>query len=264
MRIVTGYRGQPHISSNDQQGLNQGVVGSGNYVFDVGQKFSATLTDVNTVTISDGEGILQGVHFRIEPGESETANIANGSTGMKRLDLICARYTKNTITGIEDVQLVVIQGEEDDTEATAPDYNEGDILTGDTIVDFPIYEVSLDGLTPTLTALFVMIAPSYTFGTDGIWTYRKYGDGLYHAWYEGAISLGAGTAMGGGYYHISDALEEPSFSKSVTSLRGSANGAVLYAYVGCNQVDHKTYWWNNSQAAPVSPVYVRLDMYGTW
>lgn len=185
MRIVTGYRGEPHITSNATQAFNQGTVGSGNYVFNVGQKFEADLTNVNTVTISDGEGIMQGVHFRIDPGDSETVNIANGTVDMYRIDLICARYTKNTITGIEDVQIVVIQGEEDDTEATAPDYNEGDILTGATIVDFPLYEVSLDGLTPSLTALFSTITPFSE--SDGMFKIVQY---------RGSYSLTANQSKG--------------------------------------------------------------------
>lgn len=159
MNIVTGYRGEPHITSNATQAFNQGVVGSANYVLNVGQKFDADLTDVNTVTIADGEGVLQGAHFRIDPGESETVNIANGTVDMNRIDLICARYTKNATTGIEDVSLVVIQGEESASTPTEPTYNTGDILDGDTPIDFPLYQVELEGLTPTLTALFSTITP---------------------------------------------------------------------------------------------------------
>lgn len=159
MKIVTGYRGEPHITSNSAQAFNQGVIGSANYVLNVGQKFEADLTDVNTVTIADGEGLLQGAHFRIDPGESETVNIANGTVDMNRIDLICARYTKNATTGIEDVSLVVIQGEESASTPTEPTYNTGDILEGDTPIDFPLYKVELEGLTPTLTALFSTVTP---------------------------------------------------------------------------------------------------------
>ena len=35
MKIVTGYTGTPHITSNDQQGFNQGVFGTGNIVLGV-------------------------------------------------------------------------------------------------------------------------------------------------------------------------------------------------------------------------------------
>lgn len=159
MNIVTGYRGEPHITSQAAQAFNQGTIGTGNYVFNIGEKFSATLADVNTITIADGEAIMQGCHFRIEPGESETANIANGTTGMNRKDLICARYTKDSATGIENVELVVIQGEESSSTATEPSYNTGDILDGDTPIDFPLYRVDLSGLTPTLVKLFMIKNP---------------------------------------------------------------------------------------------------------
>ena len=100
-------------------------------------------------------------------------------------------------------------------------------------------------------------------GTNGIWTYEKWSNGTYHAWYVGNVNIAAGTAMGGGYYHATtSALTPPTFSKSVTSLTGAANGANLYAYVG-HAPDYKTYWWNGVSSA-ASNIPVRLDMYGTW
>lgn len=153
MNIVTGYKGTPHISSNDQQGLNQGIFGTGNCVLNVGNKFSATLTDVNTVTISDGEGVMQGVHFRVEPGTTDTVNIENGTAGYNRIDLICARYTKNATTGVENVEWAVITGTPNASTASAPSYNTGDILSGDSPVDYPMFKVTLTGLTPVVSSL---------------------------------------------------------------------------------------------------------------
>ena len=130
MKIVTGYTGSPHITSNDEQGKNQGIFGTGNSILDVGNKFNATLTNANTVTIEDGEGVMQGVHFRI---------------------LICARYTKNAVTGVEAVNLVVITGTPSTGYPVPPSYIEGDILAGDTEADFPLYYVYLNGLTPHIS-----------------------------------------------------------------------------------------------------------------
>ena len=154
MIIVTGYTGAPHVTSNAAQALNQGIFGSGNCVLNVGNKFAATLTDANTVTIQSGEGVLQGVHFRIDPGTTEAVTISNGTSGYNRIDLICARYTKNAITGVENVSLVVVEGTPDASTPTEPTINSGDILTGDSPVDFPLYKVSLSGITPTLSAIF--------------------------------------------------------------------------------------------------------------
>ena len=51
MNIVTGYTGSPHVTSNAQQGFNQGTLGRGNYVLNVGDNLNATLTDATTVTL---------------------------------------------------------------------------------------------------------------------------------------------------------------------------------------------------------------------
>lgn len=100
-------------------------------------------------------------------------------------------------------------------------------------------------------------------GTDGIWTYRKWNNGDYDAWYEGSINVGTGTAMGGGYFHTStSALTPPTFSQSVTSLAGASTGALLFAYVG-HSATYQTYWWNGSSGA-INNISVRLDMHGKW
>ena len=156
MNIVTGYRGEPHITANAMQAFNQGILGSGNYVLDVGNKFAATLTNATTVTVQDGEGVMQGVHFRIAPGDTETVSISPGTSGYKRIDLICARYTKSAITGVESVDLVVVEGTPDASTASEPSVNSGTILTGGSPVDFPLWKVSLDGLTPTISQKYTL------------------------------------------------------------------------------------------------------------
>lgn len=154
MNIVTGYTGTPHVTSNAAQAFNAGIFGVGEYVLAVPNTFSATLTDANTVTIGNGEGVMQGVHFRIDPGTVETVNIDNGTSGKNRIDLICARYTKDAVTGIEAVSLAVIKGTETTGAPVEPSYNQGMILTGGSPIDFPMYKVTLTGLTPVLSAMF--------------------------------------------------------------------------------------------------------------
>lgn len=155
MNIVTGYRGVPHITANEQQAFNQGIFGGGNCVLNVGQKFAATLVDALTVTIADGEGVIQGVHFRIAPGDTDTVSISPGTSGYNRIDLICARYTKNPSTGIEDVELVVVEGTPHSYDPVPPTVNSGDILNGDSPVDFPLWRIYIYGLTPySVTPLF--------------------------------------------------------------------------------------------------------------
>lgn len=146
MKIVTGYQGKAHITSNDDKGRNQGIFGTDSYVTSVGQQFAATLVNANELDIADGEGVMQGVHFRIEPGEVDAAKLQNGTSGMKRIDLVVARYTKDSSTGIENVALVVIKGTESSSTPAVPTYNSGEILKGKNTVDFPLYKITYDGI----------------------------------------------------------------------------------------------------------------------
>lgn len=150
MKIVTGYTGTPHISSNDDQGRNQGIFGTRNYILDVGHRLNATLTNTTTVTLEDGEGVMQGVHFRIEPGTTDAVQISPGTNGYNRIDLICAKYTKDASTGIENVNLAVLEGTPTASTPSAPTYTQGDILTGDLVAYFPLWIVTLTGSSSTV------------------------------------------------------------------------------------------------------------------
>ena len=147
MKIVTGYGGEPHITAADDQALHLATVGGGNIVFDVRNKFAATVVNNNQVRIADGEGMIQGVHFRIDTGTYDYVDIENGASGKNRKDLIVARYTKDSGTGVESVALAVIKGTAATGTASEPSYNTGTIATGSLIVDFPLYVVNISELT---------------------------------------------------------------------------------------------------------------------
>ena len=163
MKIETGYTGEPHITSNDDQARNQGIFGTGNYILDVGNKLNAVLTNATTVTLEDGDGMLQGVHFRIDPGITEAVAISPGTTGYNRIDLICARYTKEAGTGVEDVSLVVIEGTPSSSTPSVPSYTAGDVLAGDALAEFPLWKVTITGLTPALTRIAEIVKGAAVF-----------------------------------------------------------------------------------------------------
>ena len=159
MKIVTGYRGEPHITSQDHQSFYQGVFGRQMYVLGTGNEFEAQLTDTNTITVSDGDGIMQGCHFRIDLGEEENIVMQPGSSGMYRNDLLVARYSKDAATGVEDVSLVTITGTPSEGTPTVPSYNTGEIVNGET-VDFPLYRVHFSGFTIDDIVPLFFIMPS--------------------------------------------------------------------------------------------------------
>ena len=149
MKIVTGYKGEAHITSNEIQGENQGTYGADSYVLSVGSQFAPTLISANEMQIADGEGVLQGVHFRVDPGTYDSVTIENGAQGMKRKDLVVCRYTKDAETGIEQTEWVVIKGTATSGTATRPSATSGDILNGATVADMAMFEVVLSGINVT-------------------------------------------------------------------------------------------------------------------
>lgn len=146
LHLVTGHEGAEHIMSADQGSFNIAAFGGGQFVLDHGNKFAATLLAGNTVRISDGDMLMQGRHIRLAAGTTEEVGIDSGTAGMLRNDLICARYTKNSSTGVEEASFVVIKGTEAASNPQDPAYNTGNITDGtDLINDFPLYRVSLNG-----------------------------------------------------------------------------------------------------------------------
>ena len=146
IEIVTGYQGKNHVTANDIGGFQQGVVGVEDYVLGVGEKAKATLISNNSVRISDGELIMQGVHWRIKPGTYENVTINNGSQGMRRKDAIIARYRKNSGTGIESIELAVLQGTPTYSTPVAPTPTTGNIRSGALKHEMILYVVELNGL----------------------------------------------------------------------------------------------------------------------
>lgn len=147
MDIITGYKGTAHISADQIRGQNQGIFGDGSYILNVGNKFNASIVSATSVKLEDGMLSHQGCTAVIAPGTIETLTIGNGTQGMKRIDLIVARYSKDAGTGVEDMELVVIQGTPAASNPSAPAYNEGLIAEGDSPVDMPLFEVNVDGIT---------------------------------------------------------------------------------------------------------------------
>lgn len=147
MHLVTGYAGKTHVTAADHGALWAAVVGSGDYVLDLGQKFAATKLSDNQIRIADGEMLMQGRQGRIKTGETVDLTIENGTAETLRRDLIVARYTKSEETGVEDVNLIVLLGTAAETAPTDPEYITGDILNGASQRDFPLYRVNLNGAT---------------------------------------------------------------------------------------------------------------------
>lgn len=150
MNIITGYRAEPHITAQQDRDVNIGIFGaSAKILKGVGSEMAATVVSANEVEIADGALVAEGCTAEIQRGTTESITIENGEQGMKRIDLIVARYTRNSGTAVESMELAVVKGTSAASNPAVPSYNTGTIADGDSPVDFPIYQVNIDGISIT-------------------------------------------------------------------------------------------------------------------
>ena len=147
IHLVTGYAGKDHIIAEDQGAMNSNIFGNGQFVFDKGNKLAALAVSNNLVRISDGQIYMQGRFIRLNANDHIDLTIENGNQDFQRIDLIVARYTKDSEFAVEDCNLVVLKGTPATSNPADPEYITGDVLNGYAIQhDMPLYRVKLDGL----------------------------------------------------------------------------------------------------------------------
>ena len=150
MKIITGYRGEPHVSSQQDRNTNIAIFGGGAKILKgVESEMAATVVSANEIRIADGMLVAEGCTACIDRGTSDSLTIENGSQGMQRIDLIVAHYTRNAGTAVEDMTLEVIKGTPAANDPTTPAYATGLIADGDSPVEFPLYAVHLNGISIT-------------------------------------------------------------------------------------------------------------------
>ena len=145
IELVDGKAGTAHISSEDKAIIHQAKFSKSDVVFDWGDVFKCTMGSANRATIGTGCASIQGLDWHITAAESVT--ISNGSQGMKRNDIICAHYHRDSSTGVEKVELVVLKGSPNATTAADPTIPSGKILSGAVDAYMPLWRIPLDGIT---------------------------------------------------------------------------------------------------------------------
>ena len=102
--------------------------------------------------------MLEGRQMMIDTATD--VNIQSGSQGMKRSDLIVARYTMNATSGVETCSLVALKGTAASGTPADPAYNTGSIIGGAIVSDLPLCRVNLDGINITgIDTLVNVLAP---------------------------------------------------------------------------------------------------------
>lgn len=143
IELVTGYAGSAHISAADDGQRNVGTFGAGKYVLDTGDHMDCEVVDATTLTIGTGDALFEGRHIRI--AETQTVSIDNGAQSVKRNDIVCIRYQRDTGTGVESAILEVIKGTAGST-AVDPTIPSGSILEGSTSAYMPLWRIPIDGI----------------------------------------------------------------------------------------------------------------------
>lgn len=162
MEIITGYTGKAHIFSEQDRDVNIGIVGEGSYVLQTGMQLEAEVSSNNEIKIRDGVLMHQGCTASIKKNTYDSLTIINGSQGMKRIDLIVARYERNQDNGAESIGLKVIQGTPAESNPAVPSHITGDIQSGDAVADMPMYKIIIDGLNITEVQKVYSEAPNIT------------------------------------------------------------------------------------------------------
>ena len=266
MEIITGYTGKPHVTAEQDRDVNEGIFDTGSFVLKTGSQLAAELVSNNEIKVRDGVLVIQGCTAVIKKNTYDPVTIANGSQGMKRIDLIVARYNKNEETKIEEVTLKVIQGTPNASTAAVPTYKTGDIQSGDLVADMPLYKVTLDGLNvtsvdkmftviPTLPELSSKLAKSNDSiaainnklisiverGEKNGYNYIKYSNGDAVVWRKYTWNTDVSVSWYGLYFASSKAVDFPFTFKEAPLIIVSPGTTNELYWMGVNEVSTTGY-----------------------
>ncbi len=149
MELITGTAGKPHITSAQHRSIFEKIIGKGSYILDDNELLEPELQSNQSLRIRSGMLAHHGSISEVKRNTYDEVTIANGSQGMKRIDLVVARYTKNPETEVETMTWTVIQGTPAENDPAVPAYTEGNMQEGDLTDDCPVFEVHLDGIQVT-------------------------------------------------------------------------------------------------------------------
>ena len=146
--LITGYHGTPHVTTENDRGINAAMFGIGRFVLPVGEQFRAEYIGNNTIRMYDGKLMDNGAAVGIPVGSYVDFSIANAGQGMKRNDLIVFQYQQDASTLIESGTFVIVQGEESSGAASDPALTQEDLLSGEAAFDqMALWRVSVSGAT---------------------------------------------------------------------------------------------------------------------
>lgn len=222
--LITGYKGSEHIKSADQGSFNAAFFGAGQFVMEIGNQFEGSIINNNTVRIIDGDLLMYGRHVRIEPNTYEDLTVDTGTAGTNRIDLVCMTYEKNQTDGTEKAYLQVVKGTETEGTAAEPAYVDGNILSGATKNQMPLYRLQIEGVVlKSITQVFKTIP-----------TYKTLAE-QYAAQFEKACNTYLGAL------NILDTMEEVSANTKANQLAGALALKEAFSTLNSNKIQYFDY-----------------------
>lgn len=149
MEIVSGLGEKPHVTSQQFRQILEGTIGQKSYIITSGGNLEPELAANNLLKIRSGMMSHHGNVSSVKIGTYDEVELTNGSQGMKRIDLVVNRYTRNAETNIEKNEWVVIMGTPVASNPVAPAYTVGNLQKGDLVDDCPVFELHYDGINVT-------------------------------------------------------------------------------------------------------------------
>lgn len=166
MEIVSGRVGRPHVTSQQFRQIIEGIVGDGSCILPSGENLEPELVSNNSLKIRSGMMCHHGNVSSVKIGTYDEVELTNGSQGMKRIDLVVNRYTRNEEDNTEKNEWIVIMGTPAESNPTVPEYTKGNLQEGDLVDDCPAFEVHFDGINITEVTKMLEIAQTNKDLTD--------------------------------------------------------------------------------------------------
>lgn len=158
MKIISGKTGSPHVTSQQFRQIFEGIIGEESCILPCGENLTPELQTNNSLKIRSGLMYHHGNLSTVELATYDEVAIQNGTQGMKRIDLVVNRYTREEGSGTEKNEWIVIQGTPHASSPVVPNYTEGNLQDGDLVDDCPYLEVHLDGINVTKVKQLLSVA----------------------------------------------------------------------------------------------------------
>ena len=173
MEIVSGLGEKPHVTSQQFRQVLEGTIGQKSYIITSGENLEPELAANNLLKIRSGMMSHHGNVSSVKIGTYDEVELTNGSQGMKRIDLVVNRYTRNAETNIEKNEWVVIMGTPVASNPVAPAYTVGNLQKGDLVDDCPVFELHYDGINVTEVKKMLSVLPNVAELNSNFKVYTK-------------------------------------------------------------------------------------------